>query len=657
MKPLITIILALLYVISSYANPNIGEYYGLFIAVDQYESNNIGTISNATKEVEELRSVLENQYEFSTSISLYNQKATKEQIIKTIKLVSKQLSETDHLVIVFSGHSAVLDGLGYWMPYDAAGAEKEEMIASATIKNILGEASTGHVLVISDAAFTGDFIRPIASSSQSMNANYYQTMERLISRQLIAGGLSRNIYEANEDASTFMKYLMKFLQTNEKQYFDIGELFDLLKNAVSANSAKVPTFGLLQDTGHEGGQFVFKQQKSTETKQPVEEKIVPVTLEIKETEQTDEQNVNVDVIIEEGDEVEFTLKGEIHARATAENVIYNWYKNGFLIGESASLEVQSSGTYTIIIKDQKGNELASSSTVVNVKERKYIVKIGDNVERIAKLFYDDVSKAKLIRAANDLDSNDALLKVGSQIIIPNDVEDITKIAKNLIVAGANEFAPFSGENLYKDGMMVEVVSRVFEEMGLSCQTNFMGWNQAKASAVSGQSLGVYPALKNDREASEFIYSTPIYRVANVFFEKKGSNTDFSKVSKLRGKVVAIQRGYEIKELVDLYKKKYVQIRPCRTLKESFELLEKGEVDLVATSQFVGLSFVKEEYEEVNYFNIVSQPIGYSTLHLAISSNFEGAEVVIQQFDRYYRRLKVQGAISEIQDRHIDLIQK
>jgi len=657
MKFVITTILSLLCLLTVKATADNGEYYGLFIAIDQYESDHLGPIAKATTDAELLKSTLETQYKFGTSISLYNEKATKEQILKTINLVSQQISEDDHLVVFFSGHSMVKGGEGYWAPYDATDMEEANLISSSAIRNVLEGASAGHILVLSDAEFRGEFIRPTTNIPKQLTASYYNTMNRLISRQVISSGYARPIFDSDKDESIFVKYLLKFLTTNKKPFIDANELFQLMKYAISANSSSIPIAGHLQDTGHEGGQFIFIQDVPEGEKGLQDDNLVPVNLAVEEEVKEEEELPNVDVIIEEGNEVEFTLKGEVNAKATSDNVVFNWYKNGFLIGEESRLEVKSSGIYTIIVKTPEDRELATAVTKITVKERKYIVKIGDNLERIATLFYDDPLKAKIIRDANEFDSNDALLKVGAQIIIPNDVEDITAIAKNLIVAGANDFAPFSGESLYKEGMMVEIVNRVFEEMGLKCKTSFMDWNQAKASTLNGQTLGVYPAVKNAQDKTKFIYSSPLYRVANVFFEPKGANTDFSKPSKIRGKVVAIRRGYEIPELIDLYKKNYVRIRPCRTLKECFELLEKGEVDLVAASQFVGLSLVKAEYKSVNHFGVVSEPLGYSSLHLAVSNQFDGSEVVIQQFNRYYRRLKSQGVISEIRDRHIDLIQK
>ncbi|MEL6717400.1 MAG: transporter substrate-binding domain-containing protein [Bacteroidota bacterium] len=648
-----TLLLLCFFILSANGD---GKYYGLFIAIDQYKSDSWDPLYKATDDAEAIRTVLEQQYKFETSVSLYNQTATREQILKTIDLVGKQISKDDYLVIFYSGHSQVIEEEGYWIPYDAGALDQTSLIPNSSIRTLVEKASAGHILIISDAFFKGDFMKISNTPPKDVSRAYFNKMRSLVSRQVMSSESVHPIFDENDERSVFVKYLLKFLKDNDRAELDANELFELIRIAISANSDDVPTFGYLQDTGHEGGQFIFTQEGGIVPEEANTGKSIPVNLEMDQKEIVEEDLRDVDVVIEEGDAVEFTHKGELNARADADNVVFNWYKNGFLISEESNLVVKSSGTYMIVVRSQSGKQLASSSTKVKIKERKYIVKIGDNLERIATLFYDDPEKASLISKANELESEDALLKVGTSIVIPNDVEDIIAIAKNLVVAGEDSFAPFSGAQLYNEGMLVEVVNRVFKEIGLECTTNFMGLNEAKAATINGQTLGVYPTLKNDRDENNFVYSDPIYKVTNVLFEKRRSNTDFSKPSKLRGKVVAVKRGYDIPELIELYKKGYIQIRPCRTLEDCFNLLQKEEVDLVATAQFVGLSHIKDIYGSTRRFNVVTPALGSSTLHFAVSKKYDGANQIVGEFNKFYSWLKHEGIVNDIQDRHIDRIQ-
>ncbi|MEO1256908.1 MAG: hypothetical protein AAFY41_18765, partial [Bacteroidota bacterium] len=99
-----TLLLLCFFILSANGD---GKYYGLFIAIDQYKSDSWDPLYKATDDAEAIRTVLEQQYKFETSVSLYNQTATREQILKTIDLVGKQISKDDYLVIFYSGHSQV----------------------------------------------------------------------------------------------------------------------------------------------------------------------------------------------------------------------------------------------------------------------------------------------------------------------------------------------------------------------------------------------------------------------------------------------------------------------------------------------------------------------------------------------------------------------
>jgi hypothetical protein len=59
------------------------------------------------------------------------------------------------------------------------------------------------------------------------------------------------------DKSVFIEYLMKRLHENEKKYLPAAELFGSLREAVLNNSPNIPQYGVIQDTGDEGGEFIF----------------------------------------------------------------------------------------------------------------------------------------------------------------------------------------------------------------------------------------------------------------------------------------------------------------------------------------------------------------------------------------------------------------
>jgi hypothetical protein len=59
------------------------------------------------------------------------------------------------------------------------------------------------------------------------------------------------------DESVFIKYLVKRLDENEEKFLPSEILFSSFKTAVMNNSPNVPQYGVIQNVGDEGGDFIF----------------------------------------------------------------------------------------------------------------------------------------------------------------------------------------------------------------------------------------------------------------------------------------------------------------------------------------------------------------------------------------------------------------
>jgi hypothetical protein len=53
------------------------------------------------------------------------------------------------------------------------------------------------------------------------------------------------------------KYPIRQLDNNQDMYLSSEQLFSKIKVAVLNNSQTIPQFGMIQDTGDEGGDFIF----------------------------------------------------------------------------------------------------------------------------------------------------------------------------------------------------------------------------------------------------------------------------------------------------------------------------------------------------------------------------------------------------------------
>jgi hypothetical protein len=63
------------------------------------------------------------------------------------------------------------------------------------------------------------------------------------------------------DKSVFLEYLLKQLSENAEAYLSSEQLFFSFKPAVLNNTENVPQFGVVGNSGDEGGDFLFIKRK------------------------------------------------------------------------------------------------------------------------------------------------------------------------------------------------------------------------------------------------------------------------------------------------------------------------------------------------------------------------------------------------------------
>jgi hypothetical protein len=733
MKKASHVIFLLTLILISFSNANAqdkGLIYGVFIAINDYSGAVWTPLKNPINDAKAIVMVLNEKYVFDQILTIYDEAATRKNIMDRLDEIAQQLEENDRLLIFYSGHGIEIGNEGYWVPYGAVGKDTSELISNSTVKNAAIKTKCSHFLLMVDACFGGTAFKSSNLYIRNEGAeDYHDVVQGLISRQALTSGGLEPVEDRKGEHSIFAKYLLKFLAQNENQYLSTSELFELIKYPVAANSSTIPKFGHIKDAGHEGGQFVFvlknyviEQEEVVETvyQEPIPnidcstlmleieegkkitfkegdkrlhalssnpdvnyqwfEGVSPLTvnspiLEITKSGEytiviTDKYKcskaatVEVTVIykdvyvnIMEGSLIEFVQQGTLTAKTNMPSAAVEWRYNNFIVGTDLKLEVKEEGIYTINLRGSNGQTIASASTKVIVKQRTYMVQVGDDVKRLARKFYNDESKKDLILQANPLIlKNNGELKVGETIFIPQREEDnaATKVKIGAII----DLAPLSAPGIYQNGILTDISVQVFKEMNLETSVEFMPLNKLKAGVYNGLFTVAQPLVKTPIEALSFYFSEPLYKILNVFFVKADSEIEYTKDKDLKGKRIAVTKGVSIKELDALAAKRMVNLVPALTLEIAFQMLEKGEVDMVAAPQEVGL-ITLQNMTTVNMtnFKMLEKEVGMEELFLVISKNHPNGEELINSFNKTFLRLKNSGELDKLINTHLDKYQK
>jgi hypothetical protein len=241
----------------------VGTYYALFIGIDNY-SGDWPKLKNAVGDAKAIEALLKTKYKIDVFRSLFNEQATRENIINEFEWLMQNVKANDNVLIYYSGHGDFKQDLnkGYWVPFNATTQSTTNYISNNDIQTYLGGIKSKHTLLISDACFSGDIFRgKTVSIPFEESERYYSKVYNLVSRKAItSGGLEPVMDGGKEGHSVFAYYLLKSLSTNNSNFYDANQLFDAVKIPVINNSQQTPDFKPIKDTGDEGGQFIFMKK-------------------------------------------------------------------------------------------------------------------------------------------------------------------------------------------------------------------------------------------------------------------------------------------------------------------------------------------------------------------------------------------------------------
>jgi len=238
----------------------VGNYYGLIIGIDQYKGE-WPQLQNAVNDAKSVSETLKGKYNFQYLKSLYNQEATRDNILQEFEWLMQNAREADNVFIYYSGHGEYIQNMdkGFWVPVDATSKGISKYISNEDIRSFLSGIHSKHTLLVTDACFSGDIFRGKTLTIPYDNSTkYYQKVYSLNSRKaLTSGGVEPVMDKGKEGHSVFAYYFLQALNKNTEKYLDAGQIYESLKIPVVNNSSQTPIYNPIRNSGDEGGQFIF----------------------------------------------------------------------------------------------------------------------------------------------------------------------------------------------------------------------------------------------------------------------------------------------------------------------------------------------------------------------------------------------------------------
>ncbi len=231
------------------------KFYALLIGISDYADPGIADLDNLpVNDVLSLEKVLTTNYTFNKENVNVLKNPTRREIVIALDNIAKKAGPTDNVLIFYAGHGHYEDDndIGYWLPKDAELSNSSNWLYNDQLVASMRKIKSLHTLLVSDACFSGSIFKNrsinLAGASDVIKKKY-----QLPSRKAMTSGTLKTV----PNKSVFIKYLLDRLEKNKIKYLSTSALYQSIEQPVGNNSNSLPQFGVIQNVGDEGGDFIF----------------------------------------------------------------------------------------------------------------------------------------------------------------------------------------------------------------------------------------------------------------------------------------------------------------------------------------------------------------------------------------------------------------
>ncbi|MEM1214361.1 MAG: caspase family protein, partial [Bacteroidota bacterium] len=236
------------------------ETHFLGIGIDNY-TGHWPRLNNAVRDVKAVAALLQQAYDLSHTEFLFNERATRRNIINTLDRLTDELNEANNLIIYYAGHGHYKTSTkrGFWVPVDATDDDVSQYIRNSTIKDYIRDINSHHTLLLSDACFSGSlFVRAQRSSQLNLDELRMQPSRWAI----CSGRQNETVADGPEDGhSPFAQSLLDVLGNSRREVITANFLYEQVRMQTRSNYTQLPDGGPLFQAGDRRGEFVFTRKQ------------------------------------------------------------------------------------------------------------------------------------------------------------------------------------------------------------------------------------------------------------------------------------------------------------------------------------------------------------------------------------------------------------
>lgn len=186
--------------------------WAVFIGIDRYQESGIPRLKNAVNDARGVKKVLQQRYKFDDYRELYDEKATRKNIVELFQdELAEKVAEDDAVFVFWAGHgtqqeSSRFGELGYLIPYDGSWKKNSSNLSMETLKSEISKSlKARHVFYVMDACYGGLMAdkRNINQKTQRDLKALQQIAKEDVRQVLTAGSKGEQVLDGTNGHSVF----------------------------------------------------------------------------------------------------------------------------------------------------------------------------------------------------------------------------------------------------------------------------------------------------------------------------------------------------------------------------------------------------------------------------------------------------------------------
>lgn len=234
--------------------------WAVIIGVDKFKNSSVPPLKYAVRDAKGVEKLLREKVVAGKIITLYNEEATKENILQVLQGELSEAGKEDAVFVYMACHglsfSTEKGALGDLIPYDGSFSEKERYknISMQIFKDDIAKGlKAKHMLVVVDACYGGVLTRGVGIKKEDVEGlkkdTYLKDVKDKEAKIVITAGADNEevLDKGPNDHSVFTGRLIELVDSS-RHFIGAKELFGLLKSKVEEDAARrnhkqTPQFG------------------------------------------------------------------------------------------------------------------------------------------------------------------------------------------------------------------------------------------------------------------------------------------------------------------------------------------------------------------------------------------------------------------------------